>query len=219
MRRKVTLEEISDGKLYTSNDMVKAGCNDCQGCSACCRNMGKSLVLDPYDIYQMTIGLATDFMILLNGKIKLDMIDGVILPHMNMGLDGGKCSFLNEQGRCSIHSIRPGICRLFPLGRYYEDDGFKYILQTNECMKKNRTKVKVKAFLGIENLKDYEKYIYDWHCFLKDTEAKVIDAAASGNDAETKEITMSVLNTFFVQPYSKGDFYEQYYRRREMNCY
>ena len=77
MRRKVTLEEISEGRLYTSNDMVKAGCNDCQGCSACCRNMGKSLVLDPYDIYQMTIGLATDFMILLNGKIKLDMIDGI----------------------------------------------------------------------------------------------------------------------------------------------
>ena len=26
MKRQVTMEEISDGKLYTSNDMVKADC-------------------------------------------------------------------------------------------------------------------------------------------------------------------------------------------------
>ena len=29
MRREVTLEEISDGKLYDANDMVKAVCQDC----------------------------------------------------------------------------------------------------------------------------------------------------------------------------------------------
>ena len=48
MKRNVELSEISDGKLYTANDMVKADCRDCEGCSACCRNMGNSLQLDPY---------------------------------------------------------------------------------------------------------------------------------------------------------------------------
>ena len=47
MIREVDLQEISDGKLYTANDLVKAGCNDCAGCSACCRGMGNSIVLDP----------------------------------------------------------------------------------------------------------------------------------------------------------------------------
>ena len=28
------LKDISDGKLYSSNDMVKVGCHDCIGCSA-----------------------------------------------------------------------------------------------------------------------------------------------------------------------------------------
>lgn len=32
MRREVTLEEISDGRLYDANDMVKADCQDCKGC-------------------------------------------------------------------------------------------------------------------------------------------------------------------------------------------
>ena len=50
MKRQVTMEEISDGKLYTSNDLVKADCGDCEGCHACCTGMGSSIVLDPLDI-------------------------------------------------------------------------------------------------------------------------------------------------------------------------
>ena len=46
MKRNVRLEDISDGKLYTANDLVKADCHDCEGCSACCSGMA-SIVLDP----------------------------------------------------------------------------------------------------------------------------------------------------------------------------
>ena len=44
MRREVTLEEISDGRLYEANDMVKADCQDCKGCSDCCQGMGDTAV-------------------------------------------------------------------------------------------------------------------------------------------------------------------------------
>ena len=57
MLRNVDLSEISDGKLYDANDMVKADCKGCEGCSACCRGMGKSIVLDPLDVHHLTIGL------------------------------------------------------------------------------------------------------------------------------------------------------------------
>ena len=30
MEREIDLKEISDGKLYEANDMVKAGCDDCK---------------------------------------------------------------------------------------------------------------------------------------------------------------------------------------------
>ena len=49
------LEEISDGKRYGLNDMVRAACNDCAGCSSCCEDMGESIILDPLDIYELTI--------------------------------------------------------------------------------------------------------------------------------------------------------------------
>ena len=57
MRREGTLEEISDGRLYTSNDMVRAGCGGCAGCSSCCRTVGNTIILDPYDIYNITTNL------------------------------------------------------------------------------------------------------------------------------------------------------------------
>ena len=52
MERNWDLSEMTDGKLYIENDMARIGCNDCEGCSKCCHNMGESIVLDPYDIYQ-----------------------------------------------------------------------------------------------------------------------------------------------------------------------
>ena len=54
------LLEISDGKLYGNNDMAKISCHDCQGCSSCCQDMGESIWLDPYDVYQLTRNLTID---------------------------------------------------------------------------------------------------------------------------------------------------------------
>ena len=57
MLRDIDLNEISDGRLYTANDMVKADCMGCQGCASCCQGMGDSIVLDPYDMYRYARGL------------------------------------------------------------------------------------------------------------------------------------------------------------------
>ena len=57
MRREVSLEEISDGRLYELNDMVKADCQDCKGCCDCCKGMGDSVILDPYDVHRLSVGL------------------------------------------------------------------------------------------------------------------------------------------------------------------
>ncbi len=61
MEREIDLKEISDGKLYSSSDMVKADCGDCKGCSACCQGMGSSILLDPYDIYCLSTGTGLSF--------------------------------------------------------------------------------------------------------------------------------------------------------------
>ena len=62
MLRDVGLEDISDGRLYRENDMVKTDTNSCQGCKKiCCIGMGRTIVLDPYDCYRLGIGTGKGF--------------------------------------------------------------------------------------------------------------------------------------------------------------
>lgn len=210
MKRNVSLEEISDGKLYTLNDMVKADCHDCRGCSACCRGMGSSIILDPLDVCRLSVNLGKSFDELLEKELELGMVDGAILPNLRMTGPEEACVFLDGRGRCSIHSFRPGICRLFPLGRYYQEREFRYFLQVHECPKPDRTKVKVKKWIDTPNLKQYEAYITDWHYFLEDAARLVTE---SQDTDSLKNLNLYILQSFYRKPYQEEDFYVQFEER------
>ncbi|MFW6677400.1 YkgJ family cysteine cluster protein [Lacrimispora sp. AGF001] len=213
MKREIDIKEISDGKLYDLNDMVKADCKDCEGCSACCKGMGNSIVLDPLDVFRLTKGLNCTFEALIQKQAELNVVDGIVLPSIRMGEAGEACGFLDPQGRCSIHSFRPGICRLFPLGRIYTEEGIRYFLQIYECAKKNRTKVKVRSFMDNPDGKRYDKFIADWHDFLKKAENEM---EKQDDPNFTRELSMNVLKMFYLTPYEKEqDFYDQFGKRLE----
>ena len=210
MLRNVSLEEISDGRLYGLNDMAKLGCNDCAGCSSCCRGMGNTIVLDPYDVWRLTGGLGVSLQQLLAEHLELNVVDGIILPNLKLAGDSEQCTFLNDAGRCSIHLYRPGICRLFPLGRYYEEDGFRYILQIHECEKTNRSKVKIRKWMDTPDMEQYDAYIADWHAFLSKLRTKLEDASSD----LAKSVSMYILQRFYLLPYDTSrDFYSQYEAR------
>ena len=165
MLRYEDLNDISDGRLYSADDKALLGTNGCKNCSYCCQSdMGSSIVLTPYDAYNLTkaSGMSFDDM-LVKGYIAISMIDDIAQPHLKM--DDG-CRFLTD-GRCSVHAARPGICRLFPLGRIYKDKGFDYILQKGQCICEYRTPVLIDDWLGIEDRESYDSYIIKWHGFLK----------------------------------------------------
>lgn len=210
MEREIDLAEISDGKAYQANDMVKVGCKDCAGCSNCCHGMGNSIILDPYDIYQLEKGLQLDFTQLMADKIELNVVDGLIMPNLKMQEETDACAFLNEEGRCSIHSFRTGFCRMFPLGRIYEEGSFHYFLQVHECPYPDKTKIKVKKWLDIPELGRYENYICNWHFFLKDVQKALPEL----QEEAVKNLNLYLLNQFFVTPYETNkDFYEQFEHR------
>ncbi len=215
MKRNVDLKEISDGRLYSSGDMVRADCRDCEGCSECCRGMGSSIILDPMDVWRLQKGIKKGFQALLEeGKIELNMADGMILPNLKMDAEREACPFLDGQGRCSVHDCRPGLCRLFPLGRYYEENGFRYFIQIHECRKQDRGKIKIKKWLGIPNLKAYENYILGWHGFLNQCE----DALETLSEENVRILELYVLRRFYETAYMAADengFYEEFSARME----
>ena len=211
MERNIDINEITDGKRYGLNDLVRVGCNDCAGCFACCQGMGGSIVIDPYDCYRLTKGLNQSFEVLLQEKLELNVVDGVILPNLKMQSGSDACAFLNEEGRCSIHPHRPGICRIFPLGRLYEDDGFDYVLQVHECKKENKTKVKVQKWIDTPDAKENEAFILSWHRFIKRVQKYM---KTTSNEQTAKQLSLFILNLFFVKPYdTERSFYVQFEER------
>lgn len=214
MLRDCDLDKISDGKKYQINDMVKADCNGCKNCSECCHGMGNTIVLDPLDFYRISDHLKYSFEAMIDKQIELNIVDGIILPNLKM-LDHlhEQCVFLDENNRCSIHAYRPGICRIFPLGRLYEDNSFSYILQVKECPNENKSKVKVNKWIDTPNLKQNQRFISDWHYFLKEIHAKLLTRA---DEELIKKVTMQILQFFYIEPYkTEEDFYAQFYARLE----
>lgn len=209
MKREVDLKEISDGKLYGANDMVRADCQDCIGCSECCKGMGSSIILDPMDLWRIMYHKKISFEEMMEKYIELNVVDGMILPNLKLKEEKEACAFLNEEGRCSIHPFRPGICRLFPLGRVYNEKGFQYFLQIHECTKKEKGKIKVKKWLQINNIKAYEAYILSWHDFLKACQEALEDLP----EEQKKVLVLYILKTFYQTPYRTEEFYEEFYSR------
>ncbi|MDO4521659.1 MAG: YkgJ family cysteine cluster protein [Eubacteriales bacterium] len=210
MRREITAEDLQ--KTYTSNDMVKADCGGCHGCSDCCHYMGESVVLDPMDIWRLTKGNPAVSVQLMERFLELHVVDGIVLPNLRMVGEEEACIFLNEEERCSIHEHRPGVCRLFPLGRIYEDGGFRYFLQHQECPKKEKTKIKVSKWVDTPNLKRYEKYILNWHDLLEEARTLLENKK---DDQLQKDLNAYILHAFFMEPYTAEDFYPQFEARLE----
>lgn len=201
---------ITPDRLYDLNDMVKADCGDCKGCFSCCEGMGNSILLDPYDIFLLTKNLNKTMEQLLQKEIELNVVNGLILPNLKMEGIKERCSFLNEEKRCSIHSFRPGICRLFPLGRQYEEGKLKYFLVPGECTKTDRSKVKVKKWLDTQDIKRNQKFLIDWHDFKKALEVMILKE----NDEQfAKNTNLFLLNQFYRKNYETDDFYTEFEER------
>ena len=205
MKRDVDIQEISDGRFYSSNDMVKLGC---AGCGGCCKGMGSSVVLDPLDVCRLSENLGKTFDEMLSEFLELQVVDGVILPNLRMSGPQESCVFLSEENRCRIHRFRPGVCRLFPLGRYYQGDSFQYFVQKGECHHPARTKVKIHKWLETPDIRSYEAFVQRWHHFLRMAE----EIAAQAQDQEmVKNLSLYILSRFYRMPFDpRKNFYEEF---------
>ena len=195
---------------YQLNDIARISSSACEGCGECCRGMGESIELDPYDSLQLAAGLNKRFADLINNEIALHSENGIILPHIAMKGGNDACSFLGKDGRCTIHPFRPGICRLYPLSRKYLDEGIRYFIQPDVCPGHSLVKVRIRSYLQIQEYSRYEGFKWNWFRFLKDAE----DTAISDADPSLRtKLGLFILETFFLRPYSNGDFYSIFDKR------
>lgn len=156
-------------------------------------------------------GRGKSFEQLLDESLDLHVQDGVILPNLKMAGEKEQCVYLNEKGRCSIHPFRPGICRLFPLGRFYENGSFRYFLQTKECSRENRTKQKISKWIDMPEFGRYETFVADWHFFVR----RLQDRLMQQSDMEAAQrINRYILQEFYFRGWdAEQNFYDQFSER------
>lgn len=211
MKSSMTLDKISDGIAYEIDDMVKADAGGCNGCSACCHGVGDMVVLNPFDVYSITKNTGVSFESLLTDKLNLVTENKISLPYLNMIGNKERCAFLNENDRCSIHKFRPSICRLFPLGRFYEEDTFKYFLQVDTCTKKNLKEVSVRDWIEIDDYDNNSLFIMVWYKLLK---ALTFRVKFIRDDEELKAVNTYLQEVFYnIDPKEHEDFYSELFSR------
>ncbi|MBN2898890.1 MAG: YkgJ family cysteine cluster protein [Clostridia bacterium] len=203
-----SLETISDGKLYDIKDMARVDTGGCKDCCDCCHGVGELVELTPYDVHEIVRGLQTSFEALLEEKLTLRDECGLLRPHLKMVGETEQCSFLDDSGRCGIHAYRPGICRLFPLGRVYSDNDFKYFLQLDVCSRPNLEKMKVKKWIGIDHYKENKAFILSWHYFMKALEFRM---KFIKDTAERSAVNDYLLDLFYRERWEDAlNFYEEF---------
>ncbi|MGL4363054.1 MAG: YkgJ family cysteine cluster protein [Cellulosilyticaceae bacterium] len=210
MRTLKTLEGISDGKLYDYDDIVNADTRGCNGCYTCCHQIGDLVELTPFDVYEMTTYLNETFDMLCDKKIALQKNNKLMLPYLKMVGERQQCSFLNEKGRCSIHGQRPNICRLFPLGRVYENDNFKYFLQVGTCVMNDLSPIKVSDWIGIKDYDENKKFIIEWYKLLKALQFRLKFVY---DEEERCQLNDYLIKTFYNLDVKENEtFYEAFIR-------
>ncbi|MDA8098971.1 MAG: YkgJ family cysteine cluster protein [Nitrospiraceae bacterium] len=112
----------SDAESLCPGDPVQLSCGT-EGCpSNCCKN-GPHIILNPYEIARICTASGMSYEDLLD-IVETDRANGfplVMLPRDPF------CHFWTDAG-CRIYDSRPLACRLFPLGRVFEDGASHFVL-------------------------------------------------------------------------------------------
>jgi Fe-S-cluster containining protein len=127
-RKKTIRIAGSEAMPLEPSDPIQLVCGTA-GCSSNCCSSGPHIILNPYEIGLICSAAGMSYEDLLD-IVETDRVNGfplVMLPR------DPACPFWTETG-CRIYDARPLACRLFPLGRVFENGASSFVLpDRNRC--------------------------------------------------------------------------------------
>ena len=139
----------------------------CERCGRCCRNLKNALMIDPFDIYNLSKHLREQGRAILGPEDMLgqyaqpDLIDGVYpIFQLNTAGADDACIFYQD-GRCSVYEARPQVCRMYPFGTQPGAKGrdFYYYLCTERPHHFENGTVIVKDWIGANFSKEARDFL------------------------------------------------------------
>jgi len=154
-------EEILKLPKLGKDDIFTWGCNRC---GKCCKNR-EDILLTPLDVFKIAKYLNQSIQEILEEYC--ESYEGAESKFPIVRLRPREyrrtCPFAGKNG-CRIHSVKPAVCALFPLGRMtnYETNEFTYFLQSVPCGNKNQTQT-IREWLQDFSILEEENFNIIWH--------------------------------------------------------
>ena len=116
-----------------------------------------------------------------------------------------------EADRAKLKAAYQGIPNITVL-MIRENGGFSYFLQTGECAKENRSKIKVSKWIDTPDLTRNQQFTLQWHNLLHAMEERL----TGEDEGKQQEENLLLLRLFYLLPYEgTTDFYSQFTERME----
>lgn len=117
-RMKSIMDNIKKSKLTTESLFMF----HCTMCGECCRNRD-DIILNPKDLFNLATGLKMKHEDVVEEYCDRYLGHTSRMPIVRLKSTGfdRHCVFLENNG-CKVHAFKPGVCAIFPLGRYCEYD-------------------------------------------------------------------------------------------------
>lgn len=140
----------------------------CSACGACCKNVRDSIVLEPLDAFRIVCekmkngctNSADD--ILWNIADLKELSRGFNVFVLRTVNDSGVCGML-ENNRCTIYSVRPRTCRLYPFTAEPcpEEHRIKWYLCTEQAHHFGSGTITAREWQRKNISKEDEEYLYE----------------------------------------------------------
>ncbi len=144
------LRELSDDEL---DHLQTLGLDDtfdfqCKACGRCCKNR-HDILLTAYDVYKLAkiLGRTPGEIIVRYCEVYEGYTSHLPIVRLLPVPPDDSCPFLRNR-KCSVDSLKPTVCRVYPLARIYDaDSASRYYFNGSSCKHEPKT-VKVRDWIG-----------------------------------------------------------------------
>lgn len=197
----------------TKEDTVVFGCNEC---GKCCRER-EDILLTPIDLFKMAKYLQMPIQSFISKYCEHYMGGDSHMPLVRIKPREYRRSCpLNDKGRCLVHSVKPVVCALYPLGRMLngETNEFTYFMQDVKCGNKRETRT-IREWLEQYNMLEEEAFTIEWQKQFLQFCMEVMKLLPIVNQIMKDIVYMYI----FTKLYIEYDITEDFMKQFENNCY
>lgn len=217
----MTCEEIAENLADLTLGLDDTFRFHCTQCGKCC-TYREDILLSPMDIFRMAreLGITSNQFCEKYCNSYIGDTSRIPIVRLNSVGKDARCPLL-KNNKCIVHSVKPAVCALFPLGRYLEaEDGsgpekytvkreIKYLLQPPDCGDARETHT-VREWLGsFQNSMEDEVFIR-WHETVADVGNKIRKLEKKLTPMELMALWMSVRSRLYLTYDSAKDFLPQF---------